>query len=438
MDRVETIKSWYKDWLEKIQSVHSIFIDTFGEERVDLQDMPSEEAFVHFIGTISSSTMRQVMRDLSKPTIPGTLSFRALRSLEEADFERYSGEIRLASAYLIKPTIIVHFPEFIIENEVGNQHTIKDFFARVVLSGEGLLIDGPKFNRTTYTPAELRYSYIHSHISGIHWDSPQGWRTACFGSGPITSTMAGLYRVCSWEDWTLFTVQLDQYVHVESGQGGPYKHISSLGVNSREYSEVLCERGFRLRRDLFSNSLYSDGMPYLGALSSENWKAFTHYVCNNFSRSKLFITYEDNLYSWGSSLQDTVLAISALFREWFNDSLGRGDFESTGYGNLWELNIINPAILRANKILFLKRINSMSSNYPNLEGTPILTFRGNSFAFRTEGEVPLNQELPPNVVWLLNTVIVQEIISAIVLQINIHYGNQGNPTYTPEGRNYQV
>ena len=113
MDRGETIKSWYKDCLENIQTVHSIFINTFGEDRVDLQGVLSEDDFV-------SQMLGKLITLPEKATM-------LIGDVSEDDFIVYQERLRnVLRQNLNNAIIIVHFPELTITNERGRTHLIRD------------------------------------------------------------------------------------------------------------------------------------------------------------------------------------------------------------------------------------------------------------------------------------------------------------------------
>lgn len=417
MDRVETIKSWYKDWLEKIQSVHSIFLDTHGEDRVDLE-MFDEDSFISKVQYASGYTISSYCRELGIREVP---SFPYVKNLSDDDWIAYKYYIKMASVLIAAATITVYYPEVIIENEDGRSHTIKDFYTRVIVLGDGKLNSGPYFNRTSYTAIEIDKNYMHSHVMDIPFDDFTDWQGGCLGTGPINDTIMRLSLAYEWELWLLFVVQLDQYVHVESLRGVPYHYLSSLGRNSNKRREV--EKDFVF--DFLHSETRATGNPFLSNSSETNYiiKAFTKHFCENFSTTNLFIRYNNGLYRWGSPFIETVLTMSNAFIEWFNAVvITDPNAFPYSYEQMMRAGIIKRSILDGDKIVTEIEDNQDHRDYSSYRGSYVLTFKGERKEIEIQEPVQDMEEVDPNSLVLLNTKIVDAVINSIINTLNIEYG----------------
>lgn len=426
MDRGETIKSWYKDCLENIQTVHSIFINTFGEDRVDLQGVLSEDDFV-------SQMLGKLITLPEKATM-------LIGDVSEDDFIVYQERLRnVLRQNLNNAIIIVHFPELTITNERGRTHLIRDMYARVVLSPNGKLHSGPQFHRATFTHAECKNNYLHSHVRTIRFDHLTEWQGGCLGSGPIRDTISRLSIDFSWEDWTLFAVQLDQYVHVESLEGGPYHRMESVGPNNgrwREQHDIV--RFPRLSLPL----LYSVSNVMVPLFSEnftgEHFSEFVTYFCKHFRETGLFIAFANDHYFWGSPVIETVEKMSNMFIEWFNTKRHLGEITAT-CEELLQNSIIKNSIVRNGRLInYIPKSTTDNRNYAIYEGTHLFYFKGNPVTFHYIPPETLEGSTVQEASRTLNTSLVIAVIQAIETHITLVYGNTPSSFGSIEGRNYTL
>ena len=426
MDRGETIKSWYKDCLENIQTVHSIFINTFGEDRVDLQGVLSEDDFV-------SQMLGKLITLPEKATM-------LIGDVSEDDFIVYQERLRnVLRQNLNNATIIVHFPELTITNERGRTHLIRDMYARVVLLPDGKLYSGPQFHRATFTHAECKNSYLHSHVRTIPFDNLTTWQGGCLGSGPIRDTISRLSIDFSWEDWTLFAVQLDQYVHVESLEGGPYHRMETIGTNNgrwREQKDIV--RFPRLSLTL-SFSVSNVRVPRFSEnFTKEHFSEFVTYFCRHFRETGLFIAFANDHYFWGSPVIETVEKMSNMFIEWFNTKRHLGEITAT-YEELLQNTIIKNSIVRNERLInYISESTTDNRNYASYEGTYLFHFKGNPVTFHYIPPETLEGSTVQEASRTLNTSLVIAVIQAIETHITLVYGNTPSSFESIEGRNYTL
>lgn len=170
----EQEKQQYASLGYKFQDVYSIFEHHFGEEYVDIWDLPSTEVY-------HSSA---------------------------------------------KVSIVVHFPTLIVKNEHNKFTTIQDLYVKTTVTALGKIVGQFECQRATFSYKQFMSGYVHSHLPRRSFCK---WTTSCLGSGPIKRTIALLSQDSSEETWMLYCRELHEYVQVESLSGGPYIRLESIG-----------------------------------------------------------------------------------------------------------------------------------------------------------------------------------------------------------------
>lgn len=166
-------------------------------------------------------------------------------------FVEYYGEERVdlqpdGSYY----SILVHWPEVTVTNEYNQSIVIWDLYAKVPITSVGTLLDKMTFNRSTFDKNQWKHGYLHSHVPSFSSSDLTSFKHCCTGSGPINSTIEKLGHNSASEEfgniWRLFCWELDKYVHIESLAGIPYNRLSYVinGETSRsgKYNLYLCKR----------------------------------------------------------------------------------------------------------------------------------------------------------------------------------------------------
>lgn len=402
MDREEIIKSWYKDWLENIQSVHSIFVHTYGEDRVDLQHVTEEEFAEDVLGNFNKVSeemwyQEQIVKDMRT--------------------QFFASE---------KAIILVLWPEAIIKNERDQSHLIREFYAKIVVNGHGKLAGNLSFSRAHYNLREWSNDYAHSHLPGIPSKDISTWAEPCFGRGPINSTIAGLTTSNDWELWMLLTVQLDQFVHVESIEGVPYKHLGSLSGRQ----EAVREYKFNFYH--YPLNILLAGNPTVNldtiGFTKGDLQNFAKEFCLKFRQLGLFIRYDSGFYNWGSSFVNTVTTMSDLFIDWFNNKKLNGEI-NIPYESLIALGILKRSVLDGNSLETVTTgpITLREQDYVPYIGRQLGFFKGKPISIKIDsGGFP--HRVAPNTLLILNTGIVLAILTSLLKTINIYYGFKGNLT----------
>ena len=163
-------------------------------------------------------------------------------------FEMYEDDNKIPAI-----TIILHFPEVIVNNKRGESHIMRDFFVKfdIVFYSDNLFtLSNIKGRRLKLTAQEIQADYQFSHLSnGIN----QNWNNFCFGdSTPITilfNKISRKHNKNTLEDVYKFFLLLDTYVTWESLEGVPYRKIGHIGTSnvssSGEQREVIFKLPFQ-------------------------------------------------------------------------------------------------------------------------------------------------------------------------------------------------
>ena len=343
-------KELYKDWLRNSQLVFSAFSTTFGEENIEMRPILPYRQF---------------------------LAYMEVYGTDEMHFQK-----------LTQRDIVVHFPKITIRNEKGQEHTIYDLFSQTSFNGRGQFVKGPLFKRASYTNAELLANYMHSHVPGI--GDPSEWNKCCLGGGPINTTITALRLEPTWENWLLYTVQLEQFVQVESLSGGPYRRMESTFLDSR--AEVPSYDFVCLSRD----------NPLNMRIPIKDFKEFISYLFENLSTYG--IRMSDTKYpSWNMNVLETTITLSKAFRDWYN----AGHTELT-FQDLCNRGILVPCIVEGDTVV---SESSQADHNSDKIGEAVIVFKGR---FYTVNVIPEELE-DPNIRMLLSQKFVTQVIHYLLL-----------------------
>lgn len=151
------------------------------------------------------------------------------RNIVHSIFVEYFGE---QNVDLQEDTIIVHFPYLTVTNENDRSVDITHLFVKVKVDTNGQERGYFTMNRSEYTLDQFRSSYCHSHLPRIDYNHLERFNSPCLGSGPIRHTQDSLNINFDEEIWQLFCFELDQYVRRESLTGGPYIRMEAIGTGN--------------------------------------------------------------------------------------------------------------------------------------------------------------------------------------------------------------
>lgn len=367
----------YKEATSRVLKVYEIFQDYFGEDKVDLQGLRTEEAFVSLLGDNVSSddNLRQYIK---------------------------------ASSHLY---IYVHFPEVRVTNEHDRYVDIKHLWARVEVLPDGRLANKFTLNRSEYSLDHLASDYMHSHISGINWDSPATFMVPCTGSGPINRTITSLCTEYDEALWLLFCCELGLYVTVESLNGVPYRKLEQIGTG--QSPRPVDNNIPRLQKNNLQVVHYR--------IVSDFYRYFIRKRCLKFS-------YCGGGYYLGMSFLEFRILLSNYFIEWINrpDNPYRLQYS---YSRLLRDEVLKKYIIK-NNILYAP-VTRRFGGYRNeeelrahFENKRMFMFKGEEI--RTSISSDDNQQSSENFTLLLDKSICEKILSLILRAINYNYGTNNN------------
>lgn len=244
---------------ELVRNIYQVFIDYFGENRVDLQ-------------LYNTSNIIQIDSG----------------SQERGDY-----------------LILVKWDKVTISNEYEESIDIWGLYCVTVLTPRGKMRRFPVFTRSTYDNVQWDFRYCHSHLPSLYWPSCAQFRQSCLGSGPIKETIIRL-KNSTFEDldiWRLYCWELDKYVHVESLTGGPYMSLRNVGKNNNG------------RLNSFKVSFK---FPFpLNRMCESLIRSLIKITLDN---NVLKYSFSDGRYLIAMTYPEAVMAISNAFIEWYNSS----------------------------------------------------------------------------------------------------------------------
>lgn len=369
-ERRAQLEEEYNAAMERPHRVYEIFCDYFGEDKVDMQGFRTLEQYITTGGGL-------------------TTSFGIF--------------------------LLVWFPEVTVTNENDRSVDIQDLYMKVPISADGSMNGSPTMNRATYPLDQFLSDYLHSHTPGINKNSPTSFQRICTGSGPIQNTIGNLNGGFDEDLWQLFCSELEDFVHVESLSGGPYRKMEKIGITSR-MGEVSMRFPYMVAGDLnhnrFVNSISTEEEMKPYRLIAD----FTRYL---LKEGGLPMEFSNGNYSVGMSYIDCTIYLSNKFIEWYNR-------EDNPYRRIMSSEFLaTHGILRKHLIKDGKLYVSFAANdvveVSQYEGNRICTFKGTPILRHIFiQEVPSEDNLP----LFLSAKIVKDIVGAIVKVVNYRYGRE--------------
>lgn len=134
--------------------------------------------------------------------------------------------------------IIVRVPELTIRNSRGNSTVIRDMFVRIQVHPDGRLYGTLEGVVTTFTKAQARMGYMHSHlhttIRGL--TNPPSFGGFCLGQGHITQVIALLQTKFDEVNFQMFCLHIRNFLEWESLEGVPYCRMGDIGESNANAS----------------------------------------------------------------------------------------------------------------------------------------------------------------------------------------------------------
>lgn len=341
--------NFWEDYKRDVMHVFDIMADYFGEERVDVEFLKEHE----------------MMDNLDKFSTPEELS---------NDHE---------AQYLCPANFLIYFPETVIKNEYGEEHVIRDLYFKVTLNVLGKLFN-ITVNRTTYTEAEIKACYVHSHAASIQGDF-HAFKTICAGSSPLDNTMISL-KVSPEDDlWFMLCSELEDFVQVESLHGGPFIKINQITNYSYSLKQSL---NYCISRDFYPMNSH-----------------VFNFVLHVLEKGMIRISYNGTSFFIAENPKRLLLRLSNAFIEWWNAS----GIEEDPFA----LNILKKGIIKYNYVLYRKKKDESNWKYENV---PILKFKGEVKLLHIIDSSDDDRDLS-----LLNISVFNALTAAIMTAMNFSY-----------------
>jgi len=382
-----TINQFRKEAFKEVYQVYEVFKDFFGEDSVDLQNLPNDseilDAFESF--DIEESEYEHVYN----------ISDDRLTTLIE-------------SLGYAKPFILVYWPRVKVTNENDKSIIIQDLYAKIELDAKGYIPtedSGFTLNRATYPMEQWVCSYLHSHINSIPKNDTSQFKSPCLGTGPIIQTINSL-RVSISEGfdetkWMLFCHELSLYVTVESLEGVPYKHLENVHLN-----KVLSSYGKY-------NEDYGLALVYFHRVfPSEKLREFILYYLYN---GHLAINYQNGVFKVGMSYFDYMIDISNSFIEYFNSHFVNEHIAQRCFDN----HVLYHSIA-SNRQFFNPDSSGIIPDVSEYVGKKVCTFKDREITLRIIE--PSKEE--PQKTTVLNHGLAMYILNNILKIINYRYTNE--------------
>ena len=410
----EFIRAELEKQFEKVTNVLGVFEDFFGEDKVDLQGIPTvskiEEVFLGLYGEKSIGSLgelshieadmhsTELVKDVPDEILSSTSSVMVVIS-----------EVLYHVVHESSIKIIVYFPEVRVSNEYNKFIDITELYTKIFLDLQGTMVGSFSCNRGEYTIEQYLSDYMHSHARGIPKNNPEKFLEVCLGSGPIRNTVNNLNANYDLDIWRLFCVELDKYVATESISGGPYRRLEDVSYRS---TDMIASLSINTSTDIPQN---------LVPMINEFIKYF-------IKQKKLVFNYRNGSYSIGMDLTKFILLVSNEFITWFNTN-GRYKYTKSeierNYASM--RNIITTVFVTNNAIYKIREMpNRLIDNGSNLG--VIGTFKGKEIVVRIVGWDNSSNNL--------TTILVPEVIGCILGKIlkviNCEYGKN-----RPSSRNEQ-
>ena len=288
---IYTIEELKNKVCEKVYDVYKVFQEFFGEDSVDLQNLPGN---ITLLGAAHTTRLELPTKDIS-------------------DEDIFSIRDRLTSRDLY-PFILVYWPEVTVTNENNRSIKIWDLYAKVTLTMDGTIPYEYTFqlNRSKYNNAQFGCSYLHSHICEIPKGHFRDFQNPCLGNGPLNHTIETLHNENDDIQWMLFCQELALYVTVESLAGGPYIKMEYVGT----YSVLSHYKNYEFQNPVRFPGMMRDWRTWMQDEPGKNsLEEFIHYY---LKKGNLELSYENDKFVPGMPFFEFIIDISNCFIKWYN------------------------------------------------------------------------------------------------------------------------
>ena len=412
------IKELHSTLIEMPNNVLEVFNHYYGEDRVDMQNIPTLEEFKEYMTTRLLSTI--IVNSTSGITTEEYDTYIRNKKLEELDGQILKKVLskltlrstidRIGNNLFNNINILVHFPSVKITNEHDRFTYANHMYAKLTISYKGALVGNFSLNRAEYSYEHMVCGYMHSHVSSIPRHDFTQFQNPCLGSGPIRGTQSRLNMEYDEDLWGLFCLELDRYIHTESLSGGPYHRLENLSrIGRNSFREVYLHLNIvnNLRNAVF--------------LDAQNIRMIQEFLEFFLKSGKMKFAFNNGGYAVGMSPFEANIVVSNAFIEWYNALYDLNQY----HYSLQEL--IENCILKRVKIqgTKIRELSSNSSaNLSGYNGSRVCTFKGEEVRVVIKDIEPNAEE--SNLSIILNPVIVDYIITKTLNFVNYNYGKTTN------------
>lgn len=404
----------YEKLIEYPRKVQEIFNDFYGEERVDLQGIPSYDDFKEDIEVTNVASIvrrhgSELLRTASveaKPIIEslrkeeGTVFFTENPTLITYVLPECIGLLRKLMDYNL--FILVYFPFVRVTNEHDRYVDIQDLYAKIPISIKGEAKGSFFLNRSTYPVTHLRADYMHSHCPGLNLDDLSQFKSVCVGSGPIRSTIASLGGEFDSDLWQLFCLELEKFTKVESLSGVPYRRLEEIGRNATMLSiDMNFNSAFR----------YAITVP-----TNEDYTGFIKWIIR---RKVLKFNLCPTGFALAHTYYDVMLKLSNEFIKYWNTKIA-AHTTCCSLEHMIACKILRRYVFKDGKLY--KYTGNAGLGYDRYEGAAMFTFKGKEVRFHVIPES--DNDEPNNEVLWLSDALAQNVLKVILEILNYNYGRE--------------
>lgn len=399
-----SIDNLYNSIIKYPLKVAEIFNNFYGDLRVDLQDSGFKDLVVDLVTsenilnlTTNNNTVLLIEKlrnnsELSKEDeiiLADILNSKDLIDKIKYHFKDYT------------IPILVHFPHVRITNEYNKFVDINDLFAKVEIDLHGGLDGRFKLNRSNYPLSHLRSSYMHSHVSHVPFNDFTEFQYVCTGSGPINTTIANLNRGFDEDLWSLFCLELNKFVEVESIAGVPYHRLENIGTLHSTFGENF---------SMIHNIVYDQPAKIM----------LLDFIAHFLKSNKLKFNFRDGNFSIGMSFIEYMVMVSNEFISWYNKKYNEGKYTYDN-GSLKSKWIIRNCIIANGKIYNNYQYNV--NNYLRHADKLVCVFKGKDYRLTISNIFTVD-----NSSTILNPSIAMFILTKALNILNYKYGKETDST----------
>lgn len=406
---IEKVKEVYKEIMDTITPIYEEFKDYYGEDRVDIQNLPECEGIIAITEVCPLSRYFPILGSFALSAEWGSLTeeekntFTNLgESILENPFQSLGDKIPLflpfikTLFYKVYPSIdiLIYFPKVRVTNENDRYIDITKLWVKVSINIYGKVTSYLKMLRSEYTYGQYTGQYIHSHARPL--DTSFQFSPCCLGDGPLSRTFETLQLENNLAIWKLACLEIDRYTKVESVSGGPYRRLE----------EVRC-RNENLYEECSEFQLFPYSLPVNFPLES-----FLEFLI----KSKVIkFNYLGDTYGIAMTFNDFRIKVSNVFIEWFNQWFINEAQPELDLHVLMTMEFIGNYKVKGGHIY--SYTESSTNAVSGVEGTYLFSFKGHPITFHF-----LEEELEKTPTILLTSKVTNAIAKVLLLIINYRYG----------------